>query len=77
MPFYQIIIRLQSGEVIKGVRENQNMYIERVWDEYHSLAYKSYGPKMDKFACIQISKNSRIYKDYVKGIKKVEPPGRY
>jgi hypothetical protein len=77
MPFYQIIILLKSGETVKGVRENQNMYIERVWDEYHSLAFKSYGQKMDKFSCLQVSKNSKIYKDYIKAVKKTDPPGNY
>lgn len=70
MPFYYILVRLKNGNVHKGVRENQNTFIDRVWEEYYGLACKSYGAGLVNFICVQISKNSQEYKDFKARLKK-------
>ncbi len=74
---YKITIQLKNGEVISGLRENNNLHIDPVFIEYFTKATQFYQfHNVAKFNCVMISRNSEEYQAYELQLKKkrdIEP----
>jgi hypothetical protein len=72
MPFYKIDIRLRCAQppgperVISVVRQYKEPDIEKVWHILEVKSRKKWESAMKAFSCVQISKRSEEYQEYLK-----------
>lgn len=64
MPFYQFTVKLK-GKTLRGIRESP-LELERVYHMAQLKCEQKFAGDMLKFDCVQISKRSDVYKDWIK-----------
>ena len=73
MPFYKITVWLKDSSPVTGVRELNELSIERAWQLFEGKAKEAYKERFAGFDLVMISKRSDIFKDYLdKKNKKVD-----
>ncbi len=74
---YKITIQLKNGEIVSGLRENDNLHIDPVYIEYFTKASQFYQyDNIVEFDCVMISRNSKTYQQYSEALKRrqdIEP----
>ncbi len=65
MPYYQVIIKLTNGEMHKVIRENKNMYLDKVYLEFNLRACQYFkGENIEEVIVAGINQNSKEFRDH-------------